>query len=322
MRLPKTRINHRYTSDGDNSALCEWSVESSVDGGGSDIDFVVRSRGHIAAGTDLSVSYGNLAAAGALLSYGFTPTVPEQWVDRSRSFEYAVLSLSMADLVLDGANEGREKGDVWLRDEQLADFSFPFLPRKSSPEEDAGKRSALVAPGDTAAMSAFLSLLRVAVSTPAELQELLGSGDGRKGAAAEIYAHSLARGGAVSWRNELAAMELLGANANCQLSRYPTTLESDLGALQGGTTACFLGHASQNAMNALRVVAGEKMVLHHIRELSEIAVRHLKEAGDKVASDLVANSGVPRDALDMKLSGLKYARLLEILLSRESLKYE
>ena len=81
----------------------------------AEVAFVVRSKGCIDAGTELSVSYGPLAGAGALLSYGFYPTAPQEWTELDRSFEYAVLSLSLDDLkdsekVGMAVGEGRGRG--------------------------------------------------------------------------------------------------------------------------------------------------------------------------------------------------------------------
>lgn len=263
------------------------------------------------------------------MSYGFTPSPPQKW-EGSQYFEYAVLDLQLERLLaltqggVTTAADTARKSKVWRRDEAATAFSAPLLPRAHDSEE--GVRQLIISNGDAEAGRALLSLLRCAVASPSELRELLESpgesadedasegdgGDGRE----LVSARWLARD-PLTWRNELAAMRLLGRVTAHQLSRYKDSLASDLLLLERPASV------SPNRLNAVRVVAGEKRVLNHLALLSTIAVNHLTDVhgcddggnGDG-GSD---GSGGDLPLIDVTLSGMSYRTLLGFLLSKAHL---
>ena len=270
---------------------------------------------------------------------------------------------------------------VWLRNEEAsASFGFPFLPQKVR-----GQREVLIGIGDASAMCALLSLLRVAVSAPSELRDLVvgvmvdpagigtgerhsqpvlsdaltsapeadaASGNDKGKESAHGAAHAVATE-IVSWRNELAAMQLLSRVVRRQIAAYPATMEADRATLRGGGYGL-----SSNGINAIRLVAGEKHVLKHIEQVARIASSHLQEVGRLATSETAemttnaveAQFDKPTDALllggtpgtrvakelpvsdeppppppptpapncllDMNLYGLNYRQLLGYLLTR------
>jgi hypothetical protein len=317
-------INHRYSNDGDDSALCEWGLEAGPARGGGG-GFVVRSFGEISAGTELSLSYGHLGAAGSLMSYGFTPNPPQKW-EGSQYYEYVVLDLQLERLLTLAQGEPATEADtvrksrVWRRDETATAFSPPLLPRARNSEE--GVRQLLISNGDAEAGRALLSLLRCAVASPTELRDLLessgesveevedanevGGGDGSELASARWLARE-----PLTARNELAAMQLLGELTSHQLSRYKESLAADLKLLERPASI------PPNRLNAVRVVAGEKRVLNHLALLSHIAVRHLTDVGGYGGASNGSSGDVP--LVDVELSGMSYRRLLGFLLGKADL---
>lgn len=152
-------INHQYLYDGKDSALCDWGLERPKFNG-SPGAFVIKSRGFIKSGKELSISYGNIAASGSLLNYGFVPTVPKSLKTWGTQFDYAVLSLHFDELLsLQGVQNGGHKSrqeDVWMRDEDNLAFRFPILPRRESAEK--GRRELLLSISGKEGSRSLLSL--------------------------------------------------------------------------------------------------------------------------------------------------------------------
>ena len=243
-------------SDG---ASCEWGVErlpGDVRG-----DFVVRALRDIEPG-EMSISYGDLSAAGSLLNYGFLGR------DAASSQDCATVSVSLDARERSEASSGFDvasrrqtrlfdalpgrsaKRSLWFRDEDLHDTDWA-----------RGERRVRVGFGDPTSGRLLLALCRVAVASEAEVDALLALPD-----VAEQWAATIAPA-PVSWRNERAAMERLGDVATEAL-RARENLDAERG---GGNV---------NARNAAIAADVETEILVHWQTLARRASYVLDFASD------------------------------------------
>jgi len=249
-------INHVAVSDG---ASCEWGVErlpGDVRG-----DFVVRALRDIEPG-EMSISYGDLSAAGSLLNYGFLGR------DAASSQDCATVSVSLDARERSEASSGFDvasrrqtrlfdalpgrsaKRSLWFRDEDLHDTDWA-----------RGERRVRVGFGDPTSGRLLLALCRVAVASEAEVDALLALPD-----VAEQWAATIAPA-PVSWRNERAAMERLDDVATEAL-RARENLDAERG---GGNV---------NARNAAIAADVETEILVHWQTLARRASYVLDFASD------------------------------------------
>ncbi|KAJ1451290.1 hypothetical protein M885DRAFT_530205 [Pelagophyceae sp. CCMP2097] len=285
-------LNHVERKDG---ALCEWGVER--DGSGAAGDFVVRALHELAAGTELSQSYGALSTGQALLNYGFVYDAPDgddagpagaPDFDDEDEYDYddeapvgvsandrvtVKISLDRICAVFPETKRTDALEELWLRDEfYYADTWAP------------NERRVDVGVGDAASGMSLLSLCRVAVCSATELEALLDDSAGS--CAADIAT------GPVSLRNERAALGVLDLLVTADLARRPTSLEFDEGVAKV---------APPNRANAARASIAEKQILVHWQTLARRGV---------TALDGAANAGGAA-AFD---AGLVYANFLKVML--------
>ena len=140
-----------------------------------------------------------------------------------------------------------------------------------------GARELRIGVGNVGSGTTLLSLLRLIVMTPMELEGVVGEDDEGGTEDDELEpAGGLVRD-PISLRNEVSAMKLLHAVVDQHLEKFPNSLEFDLaliatGTLQDGT------EISENQLNGLRIVVGEKRVLEHLKAISLMALKYLDAA--------------------------------------------
>jgi len=274
-------LNHRTHQEG---CSCEFGVER---GSG---DFVIRTVSSVAAGSELTVSYGSLSASVSLLNYGFVqeaiaPGPQQQRKDDNFIFhgtiesDFVPMVLSLDQISrhsdLHESNETSNLSDllaaktnIWLRDEGNYP-GFNWLPME---------RQVNLGIGTVEAAISVLSLLRVGVATMSELTEILESAEDKS----DEFATTIARD-PVCWRNERDAIRAFEGIVRLQAEGY--THPADM--------------KNANQRSARKIIDREKSILKHWGLLTQTAGRALDES---------------RESFDF---GLSYSKLLRTLLATD-----
>jgi histone-lysine N-methyltransferase SETD3 len=202
--------------------------------------FTVSSLMPIGAGAEVFDSYGQKCNHRFLLNYGYSVENNVETDGFCPNEVPLLMQLRSEDPLYD------EKCTRWLRD--------GYLP----------SRRIRVSVGDSDSSKLLMCLLRIISLDESDFHTIEATFSGSFKSIRELNLP-------INVANETRSLILLNELCDDYLSRYPTTLQEDLEMLKDGKIPEF-----SNRRNALIQVKGEKVVLHHYKDLTETALNFLR----------------------------------------------